>query len=63
MGEVYRAQERRLDREAAAVFQLRCFAGIGVGEAANNTGLSPRTAACLWSHARVALHRDLAPDP
>ena len=62
MGEVYRAQERRLDPEAA-VFQLRCFAGLGVGEAANNMGLSPRTAACLWSHARVALHRDLAPDP
>jgi hypothetical protein len=26
-------------------------------------GLSPRTAARLWTYARAALYRDLRPDP
>ncbi len=47
------------DPEAAAIVKPRFYAGLGVDEAAAATGLSPRTAARLWSYARAVLHREL----
>lgn len=51
------------DPEAAAMVRLRFYAGLSVDEAAAAMGLSPRTAARLWTYARAALYRDLRPDP
>jgi RNA polymerase sigma factor (TIGR02999 family) len=51
----------REDPEAAAVVRLRFYAGLGVDEAARALGLSPRTAARLWTYARAVLYRDLNP--
>lgn len=42
----------REDPEAAAVLKLRFFAGLTVDETAQAAGVSPRTAARLWSLAR-----------
>jgi RNA polymerase sigma factor (TIGR02999 family) len=50
------------DPEAAAVVRLRFYAGLSVDEAAAATGLSPRTAARLWSYARAVLFRELRSD-
>ena len=47
------------DPEAAAIVKLRFFAGLSVEQAAQATGVSPRTAARLWSLARARLHRFL----
>lgn len=47
------------DPEAAALVKLRFFAGLSVEQAALATGVSPRTAARLWSLARAKLHRYL----
>jgi RNA polymerase sigma factor (TIGR02999 family) len=44
------------DPEAAAVVRLRFFAGLGVEQVAMAMGVSPRTAARLWSLARARLH-------
>ena len=49
------------DQQAAAVVRLRFFAGLSVDEAAKALGLSPRTAARLWTYARAVLYRDLDP--
>ncbi len=51
------------DPEAAAMVRLRFYAGLSVDDAAAAMGLSPRTAARLWTYARAALYRDLRPDP
>lgn len=48
-----------VDPDAAAVVQLRFYAGLSVDEAAEVLGLSTRTAARLWSYARAVLYRDL----
>jgi RNA polymerase sigma factor (TIGR02999 family) len=56
----------RLEREdpvAAALVRLRFYAGLGVDEAAQSLGLSPRTAARLWTYARAVLYRDLSSPP
>ncbi|MBL8900783.1 MAG: RNA polymerase subunit sigma [Planctomycetes bacterium] len=53
----------RDDPEAAAIVRLRFFAGLSVDDAAAALGISPRTAARLWTYARAALYRDLRPDP
>lgn len=50
------------DPEAAAIVRLRFFAGLSVEEAAEATGLSPRTAARLWTYARAVLFRELSHD-
>jgi RNA polymerase sigma factor (TIGR02999 family) len=47
------------DPEAAAVVRLRFFAGLSVDQAAETVGVSPRTAARLWSYARAVLYREL----
>ncbi len=47
------------DPEAAAIVKLRFFAGLSMEQAAQATGVSPRTAARLWSLARARLHRFL----
>ncbi|MEM9167975.1 MAG: ECF-type sigma factor [Planctomycetota bacterium] len=47
------------DPEAAAIVNLRFFAGLSVEQAAEAKGVSPRTAARLWSLARARLHRFL----
>jgi RNA polymerase sigma factor (TIGR02999 family) len=56
------AAVRRLeeeDPEAAAVVRLRFYAGLSVDQAAEALGLSPRTAARLWTYARAVLFRSL----
>lgn len=53
---------RRLESEdpqAAALVRLRFFAGLDVDEAAQALGISPRSAARLWTYARAVLFRDL----
>jgi RNA polymerase sigma factor (TIGR02999 family) len=52
----------RDDPQAAAIVRLRFYAGLPVDEAAAALGLSPRSAARLWTYARAVLYRDLAPD-
>lgn len=47
------------DPDAAAIVRLRFYAGLSVDQAADALGLSPRTAARLWSYARAVLYRDL----
>ena len=47
------------DPEAAALVRLRFYGGLSVDEAAAATGLSPRTAARLWTYARAVLFREL----
>jgi DNA-directed RNA polymerase specialized sigma24 family protein len=39
--------------------ELRHFAGLSVGEAAQVLGVSPRTADRVWAFARAWLHREL----
>ena len=48
------------DPEAAGVVRLRFFAGLSVDETAEALGISPRSAARLWSYARAVLYKDLA---
>ncbi len=50
------------DPEAAALVRLRFYAGLDVEQAAQSLGLSPRTAARLWTYARAVLYRDLNSD-
>jgi len=52
----------RDDAQAAALVRLRFYAGLDVEEAAQALGISPRTAARLWTYARAVLFRDLT-DP
>lgn len=47
------------DPLAAALVRLRFYAGLGVDEAAQALGISPRSAARLWTYARAVLYRDL----
>jgi len=47
------------DPDAAAIVRLRFYAGLSVDEAAVATGISPRTAARLWTYARAVLFREL----
>lgn len=51
------------DPQAAALVRLRFYAGLGVEEAAQSLGISPRTAARLWTYARAVLYRDLSDPP
>jgi RNA polymerase sigma factor (TIGR02999 family) len=51
------------DPQAAALVRLRFYAGLDVDEAAQAMGISPRTAARLWTYARAVLYRDLCPGP
>jgi RNA polymerase sigma factor (TIGR02999 family) len=53
----------RDDPQAAALVRLRFYAGLGVDEAAESLGISPRTAARLWTYARAVLFRDLNSPP
>ena len=50
------------DPQIAALVRLRFYAGLDVEHAAQSLGLSPRTAARLWTYARAVLYRDLNPD-
>jgi RNA polymerase sigma factor (TIGR02999 family) len=47
------------DRPAAALVQLRYFAGLTLTEAAQAMHISPRTADRLWAYARAWLHQEL----
>jgi RNA polymerase sigma factor (TIGR02999 family) len=47
------------DPQAAALVRLRFYAGLSVDQAAEALGISPRTAARLWTYARATLHRTL----
>jgi RNA polymerase sigma factor (TIGR02999 family) len=48
------------DPQAAKLVELRHFTGLSVAQAAQALGISPRTAARIWSFARAWLHRELA---
>src|SRR5262245_22908063 len=50
------------DPDAAAVVQLRYFAGLSVDEAAESLGMSRATAYRHWTFARAWLMRELATD-
>jgi RNA polymerase sigma factor (TIGR02999 family) len=45
--------------QAAQLVQLRYFAGLSIPEAAQNLGISPRSADRLWAYARAWLHQDI----
>ncbi|MCC7390151.1 MAG: hypothetical protein IT431_15430 [Phycisphaerales bacterium] len=47
------------DPDAAGLVRLRFFAGLSVEQAAEALGVSPRSAARLWTFARARLHRML----
>lgn len=47
------------DPDAAAVVRLRFYAGLSVDQTAAALGISPRTAARLWTYARATLFRAL----
>ena len=44
-----------VDKPAADLVQLRYFAGLSMDDAADALGISPRTAARLWTYARTWL--------
>jgi len=45
--------------DAAALVRLRFYAGLSVEDAAQALGISPRSAARLWTYARAVLFKDL----
>ena len=51
------------DPQAAALVRLRFYAGLDVEDAARSLGVSPRSAARLWTYARAMLYRDLSDRP
>ena len=51
------------DPQAGALVRLRFYAGLDVEDAAKALGVSPRTAARLWTYARAVLYRDLSDRP
>jgi len=48
-----------VDRQAADLVHLRYFAGMTLPEAAQQMGISPRSADRLWAYARAWLHQAL----
>jgi RNA polymerase sigma factor (TIGR02999 family) len=48
-----------IDRQAADLVHFRYFAGMTMPEAAQQMGISPRTADRLWAYARAWLHQEL----
>ncbi|HLN31095.1 MAG TPA: ECF-type sigma factor [Gemmataceae bacterium] len=53
----------KVDAQAAELVQLRYFAGLSLPKAAEILDASPRTAARLWTYARVWLKEALDADP
>jgi RNA polymerase sigma factor (TIGR02999 family) len=49
--------------QAAALVQLRYFAGLSNAAAASSLGLSPRKATLVWAYARAWLREELGDDP
>ena len=47
------------DATAAKLVELRYFAGLTLGEAAQALSISPRTADRLWAYARAWLHQEI----
>lgn len=47
------------NRQAAELVQLRYFAGLTLPDAAEATGMAPRTAGRLWAYARAWLRREV----
>jgi RNA polymerase sigma factor (TIGR02999 family) len=47
--------------EVAAVVRMRFFAGLGVDDAADALGISPRQVDRLWAYARAWLAREMRP--
>jgi RNA polymerase sigma factor (TIGR02999 family) len=50
------------DPEAAALVNLRYFAGLTIPQAAEALGISPRSADRLWAFAKAWLYRELTGD-
>ncbi len=53
------ARLAQIDPRQSRVIELRFFAGLGVEEAAEAMGISPKTVKRDWSVARAWLHREL----
>jgi DNA-directed RNA polymerase specialized sigma24 family protein len=53
----------QLDKTAAELVRLRCFAGLSVEDAARFLGLAPRSAYRTWAFGRAWLFRHLQNDP
>jgi RNA polymerase sigma factor (TIGR02999 family) len=51
-----------LDPVAGELVKLRYFAGVGLAEAADASGVSTATAYRHWAYARAWLHSELAKD-
>jgi RNA polymerase sigma factor (TIGR02999 family) len=47
------------DPQAATLVKLRYFVGMNLRDAAEQLGISPRSADRLWAYARVWLHREI----
>jgi RNA polymerase sigma factor (TIGR02999 family) len=58
---VHEALERleKQDAQAALLVKLRYFVGLSRQDAAEQMGISPRSADRLWAYARVWLHREM----
>lgn len=52
-----------VDPEAARLVQMRYFTGLTIPEAAENLGISPRSADRIWAFARAWLHREISGSP
>ena len=48
------------DPQAAALVELRYFAGLSIPDAAAALGIAPRTADRVWAYARAWLRADIA---
>jgi RNA polymerase sigma factor (sigma-70 family) len=51
---------QEVDPQAVQLVHLRYFVGLSIPQAADNLGISPRTADRLWAFARAWLHREIA---
>lgn len=51
---------KEVDPQAVQLVHLRYFVGLSIPQAADNLGISPRTADRLWAFARAWLHREIA---
>lgn len=50
---------KTVNPQAVELVQLRYFAGISIGDAAELLDISPRTAGRLWAYARAWLHQEI----
>ncbi|HEX5106755.1 MAG TPA: ECF-type sigma factor, partial [Pirellulaceae bacterium] len=51
---------KEIDPQAVQLVHLRYFVGLSIPQAAEQLGISPRSADRLWAFARAWLHREIA---